>query len=302
MRTGKGIPCLPIPCCLPLVSSICVSQGLLLLQLCRHCRQAAPAQAQRQQGPHRRLGGTPLLALFSSRCFVLFAYCKCIHTYSMLLPLSQPAVRTSTMATAPRKSSTATQASSTSRCIATTLATSSPAAGHLLRCVELPLVLSHRWQIFFSFLNFFLWLAVAHLWLGLWVQVGSGAGEGFNVNIAWTGGLDPPMGDAEYLAAFRYSRPLFCEMAKTWEEGDTITFSLQLLNCFNVRWFLSSDALQWSPQLQRNSTFYGCRYVGYLGLFSGCLHNCRITFPCLVSYYISTFKTAPPFKLVKHKK
>lgn len=36
------------------------------------------------------------------------------------------------------------------------------------------------------------------------VQVGSGAGEGFNVNIAWTGGLDPPMGDAEYLAAFRY--------------------------------------------------------------------------------------------------
>lgn len=37
----------------------------------------------------------------------------------------------------------------------------------------------------------------------LGTQVGSGAGEGFNVNIAWTGGLDPPMGDAEYLAAFR---------------------------------------------------------------------------------------------------
>ncbi|XP_035500377.1 histone deacetylase 7 isoform X2 [Scophthalmus maximus] len=35
------------------------------------------------------------------------------------------------------------------------------------------------------------------------VEVGSGAGEGFNVNMAWTGGLDPPMGDAEYLAAFR---------------------------------------------------------------------------------------------------
>ncbi|PWA28168.1 histone deacetylase 7 isoform X1 [Gambusia affinis] len=34
-------------------------------------------------------------------------------------------------------------------------------------------------------------------------EVGSGAGEGFNVNIAWTGGLEPPMGDAEYLAAFR---------------------------------------------------------------------------------------------------
>ncbi|XP_049610322.1 histone deacetylase 7 [Syngnathus scovelli] len=34
-------------------------------------------------------------------------------------------------------------------------------------------------------------------------EVGLGAGKGFNVNVAWTGGLDPPMGDAEYLAAFR---------------------------------------------------------------------------------------------------
>ncbi|XP_066469943.1 histone deacetylase 7 isoform X2 [Tiliqua scincoides] len=34
-------------------------------------------------------------------------------------------------------------------------------------------------------------------------EVGSGAGEGFTVNIAWTGGLDPPMGDPEYLTAFR---------------------------------------------------------------------------------------------------
>ncbi|XP_061076978.1 histone deacetylase 7-like isoform X2 [Conger conger] len=34
-------------------------------------------------------------------------------------------------------------------------------------------------------------------------DVGSGKGEGFNINVAWTGGLDPPMGDAEYLAAFR---------------------------------------------------------------------------------------------------
>ncbi|KAF7656575.1 hypothetical protein LDENG_00039010 [Lucifuga dentata] len=34
-------------------------------------------------------------------------------------------------------------------------------------------------------------------------EVGAGAGEGFNVNVAWRGGLDPPMGDAEYLAAFR---------------------------------------------------------------------------------------------------
>ncbi|XP_057707915.1 histone deacetylase 4 isoform X2 [Corythoichthys intestinalis] len=34
-------------------------------------------------------------------------------------------------------------------------------------------------------------------------EVGSGPGTGFNVNMAFTGGLDPPMGDAEYLAAFR---------------------------------------------------------------------------------------------------
>lgn len=34
-------------------------------------------------------------------------------------------------------------------------------------------------------------------------QVGSGPGEGYNINIAWTGGLDPPMGDVEYLTAFR---------------------------------------------------------------------------------------------------
>ncbi|XP_061583704.1 histone deacetylase 7-like isoform X2 [Cololabis saira] len=34
-------------------------------------------------------------------------------------------------------------------------------------------------------------------------EVGAGAGEGFSVNVGWTGGLNPPMGDAEYLAAFR---------------------------------------------------------------------------------------------------
>ncbi|KAM4741654.1 histone deacetylase 7-like isoform 2-T3 [Anableps anableps] len=34
-------------------------------------------------------------------------------------------------------------------------------------------------------------------------EVGSGVGKGFNVNVGWTGGLEPPMGDAEYLAAFR---------------------------------------------------------------------------------------------------
>uniref|UniRef100_A0AAY4BR02 Histone deacetylase n=1 Tax=Denticeps clupeoides TaxID=299321 RepID=A0AAY4BR02_9TELE len=34
-------------------------------------------------------------------------------------------------------------------------------------------------------------------------EVGVGPGVGFNVNIAWTGGVDPPMSDVEYLAAFR---------------------------------------------------------------------------------------------------
>ncbi|XP_073094827.1 histone deacetylase 9 isoform X1 [Manis javanica] len=34
-------------------------------------------------------------------------------------------------------------------------------------------------------------------------EVGTGLGEGFNINIAWTGGLNPPMGDTEYLEAFR---------------------------------------------------------------------------------------------------
>ncbi|MBN3312898.1 HDAC5 deacetylase, partial [Atractosteus spatula] len=34
-------------------------------------------------------------------------------------------------------------------------------------------------------------------------EVGAGPGVGYNVNIAWTGGVDPPMGDVEYLTAFR---------------------------------------------------------------------------------------------------
>ncbi|XP_077431566.1 histone deacetylase 4-like isoform X2 [Vanacampus margaritifer] len=34
-------------------------------------------------------------------------------------------------------------------------------------------------------------------------EVGSGPGVGFNVNVAFTGGLEPPIGDVEYLAAFR---------------------------------------------------------------------------------------------------
>ncbi|CAM6031758.1 unnamed protein product, partial [Sphagnum compactum] len=34
-------------------------------------------------------------------------------------------------------------------------------------------------------------------------ECGVGIGIGFNVNIPWSGGLTPPLGDAEYLAAFR---------------------------------------------------------------------------------------------------
>lgn len=34
-------------------------------------------------------------------------------------------------------------------------------------------------------------------------ECGAGQGLGFNVNIAWSGGLNPALGDAEYLAAFR---------------------------------------------------------------------------------------------------
>ncbi|XP_039545376.1 histone deacetylase 4 [Pimephales promelas] len=34
-------------------------------------------------------------------------------------------------------------------------------------------------------------------------MIGSADGKGYNVNVAWSGGLSLPMGDAEYLAAFR---------------------------------------------------------------------------------------------------
>ncbi|KAL9879206.1 histone deacetylase 4 isoform 2-T10 [Glossina fuscipes fuscipes] len=34
-------------------------------------------------------------------------------------------------------------------------------------------------------------------------ECGSGAGLGYNVNISWSGALNPPLGDAEYISAFR---------------------------------------------------------------------------------------------------
>ncbi|XP_073701220.1 histone deacetylase 4-like [Garra rufa] len=43
-------------------------------------------------------------------------------------------------------------------------------------------------------------------------EVGIGPGMGFNVNMAFTGGLEPPMGDADYLAAFRHT--VLCSHAK----------------------------------------------------------------------------------------
>lgn len=37
-------------------------------------------------------------------------------------------------------------------------------------------------------------------------EIGAGDGCGYNVNIAFTGSLNPAMGDAEYMAAFRYNK------------------------------------------------------------------------------------------------
>ncbi|XP_076978437.1 histone deacetylase 9 isoform X10 [Tamandua tetradactyla] len=45
-------------------------------------------------------------------------------------------------------------------------------------------------------------------------EVGTGLGEGYNVNIAWTGGLDPPMGDIEYLDAFSPGRTASCQLCR----------------------------------------------------------------------------------------
>lgn len=83
----------------------------------------------------------------------------------------------------------------TCHCIALMTATSSLEVEHLMRWVG-GLSLSPP-----VCLNFCRYINRAlHVCL---VQVGSGAGVGFNVNMAFTGGLEPPMGDAEYLAAFR---------------------------------------------------------------------------------------------------
>ena len=46
-------------------------------------------------------------------------------------------------------------------------------------------------------------LSIRSIFTRLCSQCGAEDGLGFNVNIAWSGGLNPPLGDAEYLAAFR---------------------------------------------------------------------------------------------------
>lgn len=121
----------------------------------------------------------------------------------LILCYPGPIARMFTMVMALRKCFTATRVFCIFRFIAMTMAISSLAVGHLLRWAML-------WCFSYIHSN-----TQSHQASQVWrsgsvldVQVGSGAGEGFNVNIAWTGGLDPPMGDAEYLAAFRYDELL----------------------------------------------------------------------------------------------
>lgn len=105
------------------------------------------------------------------------------------------------MVMAPRRCFTVTRAFCTFRFIATTTQTSSLAAVHQMRSV---CVCLFRGFICLNLIGNQSIKGISGLMVFFGVQVGSGAGEGFNVNVAWTGGLDPPMGDAEYLAAFRY--------------------------------------------------------------------------------------------------
>lgn len=71
--------------------------------------------------------------------------------------------------------------------------------------------------------------------------MGSGPGVGFNVNVAFTGGLDPPMGDAEYLAAFRYQINLqhMCGVGLTF---DSELSALPLQPCSQIKFSLKGRA------------------------------------------------------------
>uniref|UniRef100_A0ABI8AEX1 Histone deacetylase n=1 Tax=Felis catus TaxID=9685 RepID=A0ABI8AEX1_FELCA len=83
--------------------------------------------------------------------------------------------------------------------------TSCAILGRLLSLSDPPFLhLEVNWSCSTGTLGFLSWDSAPLLSLLLPVfQVGAGSGEGFNVNVAWAGGLDPPMGDPEYLAAFR---------------------------------------------------------------------------------------------------
>ena len=57
-------------------------------------------------------------------------------------------------------------------------------------------------------------------------ECGEGPAEGLNVNIAFGGSLNPPMGDAEYLAAFRYVSTDFATEFFNGEDEDEVLLVL----------------------------------------------------------------------------
>ena len=63
------------------------------------------------------------------------------------------------------------------------------------------------------------------------IECGNGPGLGFNINIAWAGGLHTPMADAEYLAAFR---AVVLPIAHSFEP-DLGKSNLKVQN-FDTRW------------------------------------------------------------------
>lgn len=87
-------------------------------------------------------------------------------------------------------------------------------------------------------------------------QCGSGSGLGYNINVAWSGGLNPPMADAEYLAAFRtivmpIARVSSCYCWSRWNSSNAWTYregglrdTVHLYLCRNTFpiWFLSQLA------------------------------------------------------------
>lgn len=54
---------------------------------------------------------------------------------------------------------------------------------------------------------------------GAATECGAGPGLGYNVNVPWSCGTDPPLGDAEYLAAFR---SVIMPIAKVRDRADPV--------------------------------------------------------------------------------